>query len=262
MSIYHTEHIGDLLPELSAEDAAKPQAKYYYEGPAPLSLENQRATSPGNPIDPKDAIYPDQLNKLVDHSPIEPETGYCVLPDGVGYAAVCTKMTGITMPMIGWFGKWKMEDPLNYALWCPGAHIRHTEEWCCEDLGFGLVDLTLRNAYTMEDFGFDPKNTTPESGFVMAAGGNWHMKCRTAAPDEPPYEVLIFHTVRRIKEGLEWRTRFYIGYRLEKGKYTRELLPGQVVTEEMARCFAEHSAYEMATRQRDLPALYAEFAGK
>ena len=263
MIVYHIEHMGDPLPELAPEDAVKPQAKYYYKGAAQLSPENYEATRPGRAIDVKDAIYPDQLNKVIDHSPIAVETGYCLLPDGGGYAAVCTHMKGVTMPMIGWYGKWKMEDPFNYSIWCPGSHIYHSFDWAVEDLGFGISEITQQREFTMDDFNFDPQYTTKESGFVMAAGGNWFLRKIDGPLDEPPIMCIIFHTVRQeAPDELVWRTRFFIGYSLKDGKYKNELLPGQVITEEIPRCFAEHSAYEMATRQRDLPSLYAEFAAK
>lgn len=49
------------------------------------------------------------------------ESGYCVLPNGVGYAAALTKMPGVTPQANNWWGPWHEQEDLRYKLWCPEA---------------------------------------------------------------------------------------------------------------------------------------------
>ena len=48
------------------------------------------------PIDIGDALRRDDLDRLADPAPLPAETGWCTLPDGVGYVAVRTAMPGVT----------------------------------------------------------------------------------------------------------------------------------------------------------------------
>ena len=58
-------------------------------------LEEVRAAIERGPIDPADALGPAEVSRLLDPGPLAVETGWCTLPDGVGFVAVRTSMPGV-----------------------------------------------------------------------------------------------------------------------------------------------------------------------
>ena len=58
--------------------------------PAPEVLAGDRA----GPMSPADALALASLDRLLDPAPVAVETGWCTLPDGVGYVAARTPMPG------------------------------------------------------------------------------------------------------------------------------------------------------------------------
>jgi len=59
---------------------------------------------------------------LIDPAPLAAETGWCSLPDGVGYVAVRCEMPGVSAGMIDWWFDWHPRDSLRYRVWHPTAH--------------------------------------------------------------------------------------------------------------------------------------------
>ncbi len=75
------------IRELTDAEKAKPWSKWYYrpvDDPDPVLLE---AVRPERPMDPSKAIYPEEINRLLDPGYMEVETGWCNLPNGAGYIA-------------------------------------------------------------------------------------------------------------------------------------------------------------------------------
>ena len=50
------------------------------------------------------------LDRLLDPAPLAVETGWCTLPDGVGYVAVRTPMPGVSGEMVDWWFDWHPRD--------------------------------------------------------------------------------------------------------------------------------------------------------
>lgn len=74
------------------------------------------------PIDPGQALALEDVDRLLDPAPLERETGWCVLPDGVAYVAVRTAMPDVSGEMVDWWFDWHPRDPLRYRVWHPAAH--------------------------------------------------------------------------------------------------------------------------------------------
>lgn len=74
------------------------------------------------PIAPVDALARDALDRLLDPAPLPVESGWCWLPDGVGYVAVRTPMPGVTGEMVDWWFDWHPRAALRYRVWHPIAH--------------------------------------------------------------------------------------------------------------------------------------------
>ena len=45
------------------------------------------------------------------------ENGYGVMPDGVHYTAILTKMPKVTGEMINWWFWWMPQEDLRYKIW-------------------------------------------------------------------------------------------------------------------------------------------------
>ena len=109
--------------ELTAEDKAKPYSKYFYrpvDAPDPVLLELVR---PGKPMDMAKALYPEDINRLLDPGYMEVETGWCRLPNGAGYICVNNKMPGVTVDMLDWWFAWHSLASMHYGIWYPPGHF-------------------------------------------------------------------------------------------------------------------------------------------
>jgi len=109
--------------ELTAEEKAKPYSKYYYrpvDDPDPVLLELVR---PDRPMDPAQALYPEDINRLLDPGYMEVETGWCSLPNGAGYICVNNKMPGVTVDMLDWWFAWHSLASMHYGIWYPPGHF-------------------------------------------------------------------------------------------------------------------------------------------
>lgn len=76
-----------------------------------------------SPIDPTDALPMTRLDRLLDPAPLPAETGWCLLPDGVGYVAARTPMPGVRGEMVDWWFDWHPRRPGRYEAWHPEAHV-------------------------------------------------------------------------------------------------------------------------------------------
>ena len=124
---------------------------------SPVPPETLDALDAG-PIDPADALGEDELDRLLDPSPVEAECGSCFLPDGVGYVAMRVPMPAVTGAMIDWWFDWHPDDSLRYRVWHPPAHVGNSVErpvtpgakpyWNTvhhpvEDIGLGVDHLRI-----------------------------------------------------------------------------------------------------------------------
>ena len=69
------------LPPLSDAETRKPYSKYYYEGAKSPAPETMAQIVWGAPMDPADALLPDQVDALLEPGYLPRESGYCVLPN-------------------------------------------------------------------------------------------------------------------------------------------------------------------------------------
>lgn len=250
------------LPPLSPEDAAKPYAKYYYEGRTELAdPELLEAIKPGNPISPELAVYPEQWPKLLEPGCPRPKVGYCLLPEGVAYACARTEFPDVTMEMENWFIPWVMGDPgLRYKIWYPGAHEAHYDNFAIEDFGAGMVDLVLGKRPTMAMLGLpdNPSEKNPKVLRVMSRNGRGHLHGEPLEA-EMSYSIMLHIIFAREGGGLERWSFGYTGAHVENGKMIVKIRDGETITEEDGRRQASHLLYEYRRQSVLLPKLYAEF---
>lgn len=263
--------------ELAAEEKLKPYAKYYYRELAeipPADIANINA----GPVDPAKATTVHDRNDLIRPGYLDVETGYTVMPDGSGFAATLVKMPGVTPEMLDWWFNWHPLEGLRYALWCPVAHVsihvknpyRHTDR--------SGVPMTVRNYggvhYPIEGFNVEGAQTvrieffSPEDfGLDMSLFRKPNISSAFLANCvleklNMPINV-FFHAVRDVEGGVEFRSRYWLRYRMSNGVPKKSIMPmPRKLVLDMARNNCVHSLIEYNNLASILPPLYKELGGK
>ena len=268
------------LKELSTEEKAKSYSKYYYMKPAvpdPGKLEAME-----KPIDPSKALPIERLNDLLNPGYLEVEAGYCCLPNGAAFVANHTLMPGINVEMIHWWFAWHSLEDLRYKIWWPEGHfaVSISEEdrkkvldpqrpaplkfqgithHVVEDVGGGTENIFI-SFLTPEEMGFDMiRVKSPNVGTIVAANGE--SSPVDAPPDAPKAPAVMCHFIREIADGVEFRTRFWMGYHMIDKKPKLMLPPGFAIPEEIPRGLARHNVFEYTNLRAILPKIYEEQKG-
>ena len=269
------------LPPLTAEEEARPFAKYYYEeikrpDPAHYALMDE-------PMDAARAFGPEEINRMLHPDRLEAEeveTGWCNLPDGAGYIANKIFYPGATADMVDWWFAWHPLEDLRYRIWYPPQHagimlspldrarildpdipnreknwgvVHNVTENC--DCGFENIDIAFR---TPADMGFDMERFGKVAA-TFVGGGGWAVaveKCDLSitAP------AIMCHMFYEAPGGLLHRTRFWMGYRFtEESKPELCLPPGVAVPAEAIQGLARHNVKEFTRFGDFLPRIYGEF---
>lgn len=224
------------------------------------------------PIDPSQALPLARIDQLADSPVLPAETGWCWLPDGVGYVAVMTRMPGVSGEMIDWWFDWHPRDPERYKLWHPIAHFdnrleqseAHTGKafwgathYPVEDVGTGKEELRIQFKRPSE-LGFSsdlldhPRVATCVGGWV----GSVERRARFAQ---------VTHVFLKADDGLLLRSRFWLGANIRpdwggnlvaRVANTRPIRRVAIPRAAPAR-LAHHCADEFANLASILPDLYS-----
>ncbi len=267
--------------ELTPDERAKPYAKYCQ---APLGDPDAGLLTqlrPEAPIDPALALLPERISDLLEPGYLPCETGWCILPNGAGYAAVNVRMPDVTVEMVNWWFAWHGLEDLRYKLWYPPAHLGisidekdrakvldpstpMTERFqglchhVLEDVGAGVQEIDIC-FLRPEDMGFDlSRFARPNVGTVVGANGFAY--AAGAPPDAPPEPAIMCHFIREIEGGIEFRTRFWLGCTIKDGVPVCVLPPGVRIPEMVPFGIAQHDVHEYSNLRAFLPSIYAEQA--
>jgi phloretin hydrolase len=267
------------LRPLNPEDQSKPYAKFY-RNPAPPDPSHLAMMDA--PCDPSKAIYPEQMNDLLNPGNLDIEIGWCNLPNGAGFIANRNIYRNVTAEMIDWWFAWHPLDGLRYRIWHPPQHAgialspedrgkilnsnlpiaqknwgvtHHVAEDC--NCGLENIDITFLSP---REFGFDMTRWREPYASTFVGGFGW------SSPANPKGHVikapsLMCHIFRKIPDGLEHRTRFWMGYRLSQRKPVLVLPPGISVPVIAVQGLARHNVQEFSNLGVLLPEIYAEFGG-
>jgi hypothetical protein len=221
------------------------------------------------PVDPRKATKIENRNDLFNEGYLETETGYCVMEDGTAFVACLTKMPGVTTEMIDWWFAWHGLDSLRYQIWNPDDHASvenlHKEKaldatlsykerlWDTshivgENIGLGLDSIRLNFMYP-GDLGYDAEKIgTPVCSSIICANG---------VSDK--LNAVMTHFVREVDGGIEFRSRFWIGYHIDENKQPKKLIPdGFKIPEIAPKSLVSHCAKEYTHLAKILPSLFAE----
>jgi len=269
----------ELVP-LNPEEQSRAYAKYYRDPvpPDPVHLAAMDA-----PCDPSDAIYPEQMNALLNPGDLQVEIGWCNLPNGAGFIANRKVYKNITAEMIDWWFAWHPLEDLRYRIWYPAQHAGIAispesrerildpgtpipeKNWgvthhVTEDCNCGMENITI-TFLSPRDFGFDMTRWKEPNVSTFVGGFGWSSPTnKTDHPIKAP--SLMCHIFRQSPDGLEHRTRFWMGYRMSEGKTELCLPPGIAVPKMAVQGLAQHNVHEFSNLAVLLPEIYREFGGQ
>lgn len=231
-----------------------------------------------------DLVLPrSEINKLTDPGYQAGENGFRRETDGSTYVSVLTQMPKVSIEMIDWWFWWHAAEQLRYQIWYPDMHydisadfkgyyqdesktfrerLQLSTHLVTEDVGVGK-DKILIDFMPPADFGFDESRLDPNKATVICA--------RVGAPGKGVWATEMCHFVRVTEEGVEMRSRFWIGHQiyrmggfaqgilnaiLNKPFVKRQLLPKKIGTKMFHHCAQEYHNLSLL-----LPKLYPEESG-
>lgn len=98
----------------------KPYERYFS---GDLRLRRDVLPALRHPMQPSDALAPNDVNALLEPGYHAVEDGFCELPDGSAYVASRVPFPGATGEMYAWWFWWHSIEPARYTLWYPYNHI-------------------------------------------------------------------------------------------------------------------------------------------
>lgn len=201
------------------------------------------------------------------------------MPDNSCYAAVLTRMPGIAGEMIDWWFSWHALESLRYKIWYPGSHagISVRDSYRLTDTSIPESERFWNNPqYPVEDIGIGPDIlsitfTSPrEFGFDVsrfkAACVATVICAHVGSVTKKVEHTRMCHFVRETGEGVEMRSRFWIGgaitlnmlsknsvmNRIINTRYVRKML----IPKDTPRQMVLHYAQEYNNLARILPDLF------
>jgi phloretin hydrolase len=273
----------DLKRDLTNEERAKSYSKYFYREIVPPKPESLAVMD--RPMDPSKALPIERINDLLNPGYHEVESGWCILPNGSGYIANHTLMPGVTVDMVNWWMAWHGLEPMRYRIWYPPGHFgvnlserdkakvmdsrrplaqknHGVTHFVIEDVGGGGPEKIAISFMSPEDVGFDiSRFKSPNVGTIFAANGVSQLI--NPPPGVPNFKspAFMIHFIREIAGGIEYRTRFWMGYHIVN-KVPYLLLPNGVrLPEFIPAGLARHNVHEYNNLASFLPSIYAEQNG-
>ncbi|MCD7956120.1 MAG: hypothetical protein LUG93_10330 [Lachnospiraceae bacterium] len=265
------------LPELTPGEKALPVSKYYTDYPlhTPNPLYAQLLDQ--GAMDPADALPLDRwLDLLQPEGYDKVEYGYCMMPDGTGYIANYSVLSGsITPEMRMWYVKWLNIHSKNlpegcgnirYKLWNQVDHQDHgmingdfkNGIYTLETLDMGGGEKAIRSIrhnFDMRDYGLS------EERFQKLREANVAITSCWESFDCPGSHLVLSVTRPCPLGGTETLSREWIGYRAENGKIIRDYeTPDFMLCEQYLRNVQIHNTVEQQHLATFLPELYAEYS--
>lgn len=230
------------LPPLNLDERHNPFAKYYEVPVVPPADAILEAIAPNAPMDPSKAMPITEIARLFDPADTAAKNGWCILPDGTGYATVTIDMPDMTPKEYSLFVIFGHMNTLNYKVWLPKMHLQQGD-FTIKDLGWGPLimhphwtvsenkgrsvgswyvspDAITRAA--MKAAGIDiehPREMDPE--FIAFSGGS--MITVDVMDGELIHFVKLYY-VRHVGEGLQIRVCSWMGMTLEEDGTLRRVV--------------------------------------
>ncbi|MEM1576009.1 MAG: hypothetical protein QXT98_00675 [Archaeoglobaceae archaeon] len=247
--------------------------KFLTRGNVPLPETHLKIINEGKDIPSEGVLMFSEKDKLLEEGYHLFENGFHHFKDGSAYVACLTKMPKVSIEMLYWWFWWHSKEGIRYRIWYPEKHFDvHTDStgfthYVTEDIGTGKQKLIIQFLTPLK-FGFDTKKLEnvdfdkvaiicARVGIKRAWFTVWHTK--------------MCHFVRKAQEGVELRSRFWIGERLEVegfgGKIlswllNRPIIKRRVIPRDVGKHMFHHCAQEYHNLSEILPEIYNEESQK
>lgn len=258
------------MNKITEEQKKLPYAKYLN---IPMTRIPEEKTAALNaPLSPDEMLKITDRNLLFKEGYLPKEIGYGKAEDGSGYVANLTAMPGVTKEMFEWWFAWHALEDVRYMIWDPEDHyfsrqqdidkamnenlpMRErtwgTTHYVLEDIGVGPDYLLLDFAYP-KDFGYDQEKVDSKyCASMMCANGHG------VKPGQGLTAVMT-HMIREIEDGIELRSRFWIGYQIVNGKAVKVLPDDVLIPMEACKKLFAHNIKEFTHLAAILPEVYRE----
>ncbi len=268
---------------LTKVEQQEPYAEYLFRKSSVIHEDVIRELEKG-PGTSESALPIERINELLAPGYQPMENGYVELPNGSVFVAVLTPMPDITGEMVDWWFWWHPINSLRYKIWYPQAHFStkldadleeyvrrkgpyrarywNTTNYPVEDIGTGIDTLSI-TFIPPEDFGFDTKRFKESAveTVVCAKVGSIDKKLTQLAK--------MCHFVRRGSNGVEMRSRFWIGLDIQKKGLKADGLINTLINKPMVKkrllpkgighAMAIHCAQEYSNLANMLPELFYNY---
>lgn len=254
--------------------------KYLNRPLSPMPEDHQAILEAGKGITLSEVLTRDKINRLFDKGYHDTENGYHRLVDGSHYITVLTKMPKVSIEMLDWWFWWHAAEHVRYQIWYPGMHVANDADFrgrykdeslsyrerlhlsthlVTEDVGLGM-DKIMIDFMHPKDFGFDETKLSPTKNTIICA--------RVGSPDKGAWGTEMCHFVRLAEDGVEMRSRFWIGQKIYRmGGVAQSLLNGilnstfvkkKLIPKDVGWCMFRHCSQEYHNLADILPEIYAE----
>ena len=180
--------------------------------------------------------------------------------------------------MMKWWFAWHAAGGgLRYKIWFPPGHAsiatdafdhaklvdpsipieqksQNVTHWVVENVGNGYEDIEI-SFLDPQTIGFD-MSRFHKPNVAAVFGGFGVSESRQGPPMKSP--AIMVHFCREIEGGIEFRTRFWLGYRINQGKGMCVLPPWVRLPIEAPMGLAFHNVLEYSNLASFLPQIYAE----
>ncbi len=257
--------------------------KYLNRPNAPMSDEHVKILENKIEISIESILKRKDINQLLKPGYLNTENGFCRLEDGTIYVAVLTKMPGVTLEMIDWWFWWHAAEAQRYQIWYPDMHydissyfrgfytdttltyserLHQSTHLVNEDIGSGAEDILI-DFMSPKDFGFETNILDPKKETMICA--------RVGSPDMGSWGSEMVHFVRTTEDGVEMRSRFWIGNKIYKINKAEEVdlhpilnmtfVKKRLIPDEVGVNMFHHCAQEFHNLAEVLPEIYETMGG-
>lgn len=250
----------------------------YGEKEWPVDELNLKKINSGQ-ISPNDALRLENINDMLNPGYLPEETGWCILENGAGYISVLHDMPGVTAEMFAWWFGWHPLEDNRYKIWHPKAHywarVSDADKAIICDPNTSLMDRVYGKVHAVSEdlagIGEEPPyfnlhfRNPEEFGFVSEKLCAPNVACIICAfPDmgkdkcARDFPSTMIHFVRNTEDGIEVRTRFWLGYTIVDKKPICMIPQGMQMPIVAVYKLACHCVEEYSYLKSFLPMLYEE----
>lgn len=225
-------------PALSAEEEKNPFAKFYYVPPFTPPEEVTKAMVPGAAMDPKYSIGPGEIEKLFLPEGLPRKNGYCIRPDGLGYACCTITLPDFSDELSAMWRTWFPVNDVHYKTWLPGYHISH-QNGITENIGWGVVNIQGKYATPHEKLGLSRPAKELDDSFISFSATSGSASLADGS-GTPIYNTLV-KCLKRRGDDIQEQIAVWFGVHLDG----ENVIPMPCdFTLEHVRMFGCHSAWE------------------